>query len=144
MPEYGTDIDHAGLISRPRRESFKRGEAIYDRVCANCHGTKDQPGSLPTSLRFAAGKFKNGGDPYSMYQTLTHGFGHDDAADLDGAAAEVRRDPLPPRGLPEAAQPGQYAKVDDAYLARLPKGKSRGPEPVEHRAVGDAWTTARA
>ena len=27
--------------------------------------------------------------------------------------------------------PGQYARVDRAYLARLPRGKSRGPEPVE-------------
>ncbi len=44
-------------------------------VCANCHGTLDQPGSLPTSLRFAEGKFKNGSDPLSMYHTLTHGFG---------------------------------------------------------------------
>ena len=23
-------------------ESLKRGEAIYDRVCVNCHGTKDR------------------------------------------------------------------------------------------------------
>jgi mono/diheme cytochrome c family protein len=39
-------------------QSLKRGEAIYMRVCANCHGTQQQPGSLPTSLRFAEGKFK--------------------------------------------------------------------------------------
>ena len=56
-------------------ESLKRGEAIYNRVCVNCHGTKDKPGSLPTSLRFASGRFKNGSDPYSLYRTLTHGFG---------------------------------------------------------------------
>ena len=55
--------------------SFQRGEKIYDRVCANCHGTKDHAGSLPTSLRFASGAFKNGSDPYRMYQTLTRGFG---------------------------------------------------------------------
>ena len=41
--------------ARPRRADRRpgpgrasaRGEAIYNRVCANCHGTKDQPGSLP-------------------------------------------------------------------------------------------------
>ena len=27
--------------------------------------------------------------------------------------------------------PGQFTRVDQAYLSRLPKGKSRGPEPVE-------------
>jgi hypothetical protein len=32
-------------------------------------------GSMPTSLRFAVDKFKNGSDPYSLYQTLTHGYG---------------------------------------------------------------------
>ena len=29
------------------------------------------------------------------------------------------------------SNPGQYAPVDRTYLARLPEGKSRGPEPVE-------------
>ena len=75
------------------------------RVCANCHGTKEQPGSMPTSLRFAEGKFKNGADPFRMYQTLTHGFGMMTPQTWMVPRAEVRRDPLHPRGLPEAAQP---------------------------------------
>ncbi len=75
LPDYERDLDYAALIRSLDRQSFKRGEAIYVRVCANCHGTREQPGSLPTSLRFAEGKFKNGSDPYRMYQTLTHGFG---------------------------------------------------------------------
>ena len=74
-PRLRADIDHAGMIADLGQESLKRGEAIYNRVCVNCHGTKDAPGSLPTSLRFASGKFKNGSDPYSLYRTLTHGFG---------------------------------------------------------------------
>ena len=41
----------------------------------------------------------------AMYQTLTARLRPDDAADLDGAPAEVRRDPLHPRDLPQAAQP---------------------------------------
>ena len=75
LPEYEEHIDHAGIIGSWNDASLKRGEAIYQRVCANCHGTKEQPGSLPTSLRFADGKFKNGSDPLAMYQTLTRGFG---------------------------------------------------------------------
>ena len=75
LPEpYEKDIDHAGLIRALDDKAFKRGEAIYTRVCANCHGTKDQPGSLPTSPRFATHTFKNGSDPYSLYHTLTHGY----------------------------------------------------------------------
>ena len=75
VPEYEQHIDHAGFIADWNDDSLQRGEAIYRRVCMNCHGTRDQPGSLPTSLRFAAGKFRNGSDPFTMYQTLTRGFG---------------------------------------------------------------------
>ncbi|MCE9606135.1 MAG: c-type cytochrome [Planctomycetia bacterium] len=75
LPEYEQRLDHRALIRDWNAESLRRGEAIYRRVCANCHGTKDQLGSLPTSLRFAEGKFKNGSDPLTMYQTLTRGFG---------------------------------------------------------------------
>lgn len=60
IPEYEKDIDHAGLIRRLDAKAFQRGEAIYTRVCANCHGTRDQSGSpprrssLPTRSRTAA------------------------------------------------------------------------------------------
>ncbi len=33
------------------------------------------PARCRSSLRFASGVFKNGSDPYRMYQTLTLGFG---------------------------------------------------------------------
>jgi putative heme-binding domain-containing protein len=75
LPEYEKDIDHAGLIRALDDKALKRGEAIFTRVCANCHGTLNQPGSLPTSPKFVAHTFKNGSDPYSLYQTLTRGYG---------------------------------------------------------------------
>ena len=53
IAEYEKDVDHAGLIRSLDGKAFQRGEAIYARVCGNCHGTKDNPGSMPTSLRFA-------------------------------------------------------------------------------------------
>ena len=53
LPEYERDLNHAGLISSLDGQSLRRGEAIYVRVCANCHGTKEKVGSMPTSLRFA-------------------------------------------------------------------------------------------
>ena len=75
IPEYESDIDHEGMISDWNNDSLKRGQAIYQGLCVNCHGTIEKPGSLPTSLRFASGQFKFGNDPHSMYQTLTHGGG---------------------------------------------------------------------
>jgi mono/diheme cytochrome c family protein len=130
LPAYERDLDHAGLIRAFDGKSLRRGAMIYLRVCANCHGTTKQPGSMPTSLRFSEGKFKNGADPFRMYQTLTHGFGMMTAQtwmvpqqkyDVIHYIREVYLKPH---------NPGQYTKIDRAYLAKLPKGKSFGPKPA--------------
>lgn len=137
LPEYEKDIDHAGLIRGLDDKSFKRGEAIYLRVCANCHGTREQAGSLPTSPRFAAHTFKNGNDPHSLYRTLTHGFN-----------MMVPQTWMVPRQKYDVIHylredylrthnPSQYARVDDAYLDKLPKGKGFGPAPV----TVEPWVT---
>ncbi|QDU29100.1 Laminin G domain protein [Anatilimnocola aggregata] len=129
VPEYEKQLDHAGLIGSWNNDALKRGEAIYQRVCANCHGTKDKPGSLPTSLRFAEGKFKNGSDPLSIYRTLTFGFGlmTPQAWMVPSQKYDVihylRETYLKPHN------PTQFVTVDAAYLGKLPKGNTRGPEP---------------
>jgi putative heme-binding domain-containing protein len=131
LPEYEKDLDHAGIIAGLDAVSLQRGEKIYDRVCANCHGTKDRTGSLPTSLRFAAGVFKNGSDPYRMYQTLTRGFGQ--MAPQIWMVPQQKYDVI--HFIREAylkgASTAQYARLDSDYLSKLPKGKSRGPAPAE-------------
>lgn len=130
VPEYEKDIDHAGLIRGLDQKAFQRGEAIYTRVCANCHGTKEQPGSLPTSPRFAAHTFKNGSDPHSLYRTLTHGYNQ--MAPQTWMVPRQKYDVV--HYLREAYlkpyNSTQYTKADDAYLAKLPKGASTGPAPA--------------
>jgi putative heme-binding domain-containing protein len=129
LPQYERELDHAGLIRSLDGESFQRGEAIYFRVCANCHGTLQQLGTMPTSLRFAEGKFRNGSDPYRMYQTLTHGFGM--MTPQTWMVPQQKYDVI--HFIREAyVKPhnaGQYVKVESDYLASLPKGNSRGPKP---------------
>jgi putative heme-binding domain-containing protein len=129
IPEYEQDIDHAGLIRELNADAFKRGEAIYGYLCVNCHGTKDQPGSLPTSLRFADGVFKNGCDPYRMYQTLTKGYGM--MMPQTWMVPQQKYDVI--HYLREAYlkpyNPTQYAAVNPEYLAQLPAGAGRGPPP---------------
>jgi len=129
LPDYERDLDHAGLIRGWDGQSLRRGEAIYGRVCANCHGTKEQIGSMPTSLRFAEGKFKNGADPFHMYQTLTHGFGM--MTPQTWMVPQQKYDVIHyiRETLLKPHNPSQYVKVDDAYLAGLPRGASRGPKP---------------
>jgi putative heme-binding domain-containing protein len=130
VPEYEKDIDHAGLIRALDAKAYQRGQAIYTRVCANCHGTKDQAGSLPTSPRFANHTFKNGSDPHSLYQTLTHGYNL--MAPQTWMVPRQKYDVI--HYLREAylkrENPTQYRAVDDTYLAALPKGTSSGPAPA--------------
>ncbi|GAB4150978.1 MAG: hypothetical protein Tsb009_26120 [Planctomycetaceae bacterium] len=129
VPEYEKRVDHAGLIATWNQKSFERGKAIYNLLCINCHGTKDRPGSLPTSLRFASGKFKNGADPYSMYQTLTYGFGM--MAPQAWMVPQQKYDVI--HYIREAYlkphNSSQYVALNREYIGRLPKGTTRGPAP---------------
>ena len=129
IPDYEKDVDHAGLIRALDDRALQRGGAIYARVCANCHGTTDQPGSLPTSPRFATHTFKNGSDPYSLYRTLTHGYNLMAAQTWMVPRQKydvihyLRETYLKPHNR------AQFVRVSEAYLARLPKGNTRGPAP---------------
>lgn len=137
IPEYEKEIDHAGIIRAWDEKALRRGEAIYTRVCANCHGTKDQVGSLPNSPKFWAHTFKNGSDPYSLYQTLTRGYGQ--MAPQSWMVPRQKYDLI--HYLRETYlkqhNPSQYSKPDTAYLAALPKGNSFGPNP----AIVEPWVT---
>ena len=142
LPEYESRVDHAGLIRSLNEDSLdadllKRGAETYRLRCASCHGTVAEEGSMPTSLRFATGKFKNGNDPYTMYQTLTHGFGmmNPQRWMVPQQKYEVihyiRENFLKPNNKT------QYFDLDEKYLAELPTGDTRGPKPV----VSQPWTT---
>ena len=137
LPEYEQHIDHAGLISGLNDEAFQRGEAIYNRLCINCHGNKERPGSLPTALRFAEGRFRSGGDPYTIYKTLTHGFG-----------LMVPQTWMVPQQKYDVAHyiretyvresnPTQYHTITDEYLTALPQGDTFGPEPIDYAPWSD-------
>jgi putative heme-binding domain-containing protein len=131
---YETTIDHAGFIrdwSEPAkaREAFARGEKIYARVCVNCHGTLDAPGSLPTALRFAEGKAKTGADPYAMYRTLTEGAGQMVAQSWMVPSQKYDVIHYIREAFLKARNPSQYVPITPAYLVMLPTGDSRGPAP---------------
>ena len=135
LPGYEAELDHAGIIADLGARSFERGHQIYERVCANCHGTKDRPGSLPSSLRFASGVFKNGADPYRMYQTLTLGFGQMPPQTWMVPVQKYDVIHYIREAFLKVANPTQYARIDRGYLDGLPKGRTRGPA----RAAMDPW-----
>ena len=137
IPEYENDIDHAAMIADLDDAAFKRGQAIYSRLCVNCHGTHDKPGSLPTSLRFATGRFRSGSDPHTMYQTLTRGFGMMIAQTWMVPQQKYDVIHYVREAYLKEHNPTQHFSISDEYLAGLPKGKSRGPEPVQN----EPWIT---
>ncbi len=69
------EADHAGLISQWNDKTLADGAKIYQTLCVTCHGTLTAEGSMPTSRHFQREPFKNGNDPFRMFQTLTQGYG---------------------------------------------------------------------
>ncbi len=125
------NLDHAGIIRDWNDEAFKAGEQLYNTVCITCHGNLTQAGSLPTSRAFWREPFKNGADPFNIYQTLSRGFGQMPAWTMlppeqrYAVTHYVREEFLKPHN------PGAYVPVTPAYLAGLPKGTSRGGQTAE-------------
>lgn len=128
LPEYENRVAHSQMLTSLDAEAFKRGRKIFNRVCANCHGTHDRDGSLPTSPKFASAKLKNGHDPYRMYQTLTHGHGLMVAQrwmvpqQKYDVIHYIREDYF------REHNSELYVELDAKYLDALPEGDTVGPE----------------
>jgi glucose/arabinose dehydrogenase/mono/diheme cytochrome c family protein len=139
--------DHAEIVAGWNAQTLEEGATIYKTLCVVCHGTKEQPGSLPTALRFAEGQFKNGSDPFSMYLTLTKGFGQMvpqpqyTTAQKYAVIHYIRETFLRPHN------PSQLKDID---LASLPRGLARAQAekiditlpPYQRMELGNAlfWT----
>jgi hypothetical protein len=117
--------DHEALVKAWDKKSLERGKTIYTQLCVTCHGTLDQPGSLPTAPRFHLGDLKNGADPFRMFQTLEKGYGQMMA--MPQYTTSQKYDVI--HYLREEFIKGKndkiFTAVDDAYLASLPRGMSQ-------------------
>lgn len=120
------DIDHAGIVRAWNAESLARGEKLYNGICITCHGNLTQAGSLPTSRPFWKEPFKNGSDPYSLYRTLSQGFGQMPAWTF--LTPEQRYDAIHyiREAFVKPHSAAAYFSVTPEYLASLPKGSGRG------------------
>lgn len=127
--------DHSAIVQTWNQQTLEEGKNIYNANCVICHGTKDKEGSLPTALRFAQGQFKNGSDPYSMFTTLTKGYGQMipqpqyTTAQKYAVIHYIRETFLAPHN------PGQLVKVTPEYLANLPKGLAKAEAEVEDKSL---------
>ena len=133
LPDYEQRLDHARLMADWSEEFYHKGMVTYRTACYSCHGDTEQPGSIPKSRQFWKESFKNGADPYSMYQTLTRGFGL--------MPPQVR---LTPREKYEVIHfireeflkehnPDQYFEITEDWINTLPPGDTLGPDPKPYR-----------
>ncbi|MCL6259577.1 c-type cytochrome [Aquiflexum sp. TKW24L] len=136
LPDFEKDIDHKGLLTAlgdRHDESIRTGEHIYNNTCFNCHGNPEQVGSIPTAFKFWEDTFKVGKDPYSIYQTLTRGYG--------SMPPQVNLTPVEKYDIInylretflQKENPDQFFEIDSAFLASLPTGTNTGPAPKEFK-----------
>ncbi|MDG1072320.1 MAG: c-type cytochrome [Akkermansiaceae bacterium] len=116
--------DHKALVADWGKDSFNRGQKIYQQLCVTCHGTAEKEGSIPIALKFHEGKFKNGKDPYRMWQTINKGYGmmmpmpQFSTRQKYDVIHYIREEFLAKHNK------GELTKIDDDYLNALPKGIS--------------------
>ncbi|MFT4547446.1 MAG: hypothetical protein ACI8XO_004006 [Verrucomicrobiales bacterium] len=122
------EVDHRRLIHGWDHLSLERGARIYQGLCITCHGDQKVEGTLPTALRFHSGEFKNGGDPFSMYQTLTKGYNLMVAQPWMTPTQKYDVIHYIRETFIREDNPKQLVKIDDGYLATLPEGIGIGPE----------------
>lgn len=134
--------DHAALVRGWNEESLARGKAVYGQLCITCHGTLEKEGSLPTALRFHEGQFKNGNDPYRMFQTLERGYGL--MVPQPQYTTSQKYDVI--HYLREAflkdRNQGQLSALNEEYLSLLPRGMStvqerKGPRKAPQYVLQD-------
>ncbi len=123
-PSADEDVDHAGIIRSWTDANRARGRRIYDIHCYGCHGY-DGEARLPDARAFNRDELRAGNDPYTMWLTLTEGFGQ--MVPQTQYTPEERYDVV--HFIREVFIRGpnrdQYFEITDEYLDSLPKGTPR-------------------
>ena len=132
LADYEKRIDHKKYLIEPGEEAFELGEQIYNRNCFNCHGNPEQVGSIPNAFKFWKDNFKNGNDPYQIYQTISRGYGMMPpqttlVPEEKYAVIQYIRE-----ALVKDENPSQYFEIDSSYVASLPPGNELGPDPIPY------------
>ena len=127
-------VDHVKLIRGLDEAAMQRGEMLYKTLCMACHGTPEKAGSLPLSRAFWREPFKNGGDLYGIYRTLTTGLGLMPPWTMLTPQQKYDVAHFVREEFVKSANAAAYAPVTDEYLAKLPKPQGEFVETAEMKA----------
>ena len=134
---YESDIDHSDMIKSWDESTLNRGMVIYRNTCFPCHGNKEQPGSLPDSRKFWEEEFKNGSDPYSIYQTITRG--HGQMPPQVHLVPQQKYDVIHfiRETFIKGSKHDSIYEFSEEWLSSLPKGTGVGPDPEPYHPWKD-------
>jgi len=137
LAAFESDIDHAGIIASGDRDGYKRGERIYSANCINCHGNEEVAGSIPLSTKFWVQELKSGSDAYSMYQTISRGFGTMPPQPVLTPQEKYDVISYIRQKYIKNNSNEKYIVSTPGYLKGLPKGTSRGPKTKPYQPWAD-------
>ena len=127
--------DHAREIADLDHFALERGKKIYEGLCITCHGNTLKEGSLPTALKFHSGEFRNGSDPWSMFQTLDKGYGQMIPQPQYSIKDKYALIHYIREGLVKPNNAKQYFDVTEEYLASLPPKLSSFKETIVKQPI---------
>lgn len=137
LPDSEKNMDHAGIIAEIDREAYKSGERIYSSNCINCHGNQEVEGSIPLSTKFWEQELKAGSDSYSMYRTITLGYGSMPPQPVLTPQEKYNVIAYIQQKFLKDNEQVDYIPNSPGYLAGLPIGDSRGPETKPYQPWAD-------
>ena len=119
------NVDHRALArftESDRDEAYlDEGKKLYELNCIACH-SKDgiTPPINPLARAFTANPMENGGDPYSMFKTVTHGFRNMMAAPQLNPTQRYQVIHYIRERLVKQLAPEHYISVSDNYTDPMP------------------------
>lgn len=123
---FSASLDHAGIIEDWDEEAFERGKKFYESSCISCHGVLGQSPEHPRARAFGSEPFNYGDDPYSMYQTLTHGAGAMLAQTWLSPAERYDVIHYLREAVLRPSEKVEVTELTSKYLKSLPKGTLKG------------------
>lgn len=131
FPEI-TDVAHGELIRSWDAAAFARGREIYQMSCFACHGADGKGAAVQGARAFAVDPLVHKADPYSLFKTITYGYGAMPQQQWMTPAQRYDVVHYIREAFLKESNPSQYVKVDEAYLSQLPVP---GGEVVEETPV---------